>query len=67
MSKKMLVHAIIGGQMPSYKEIDEFEKTKLVYFSGNQWVPDWSWSKENLEKLSTEELLAIYDRFNTPS
>jgi hypothetical protein len=40
----------------------EMTKRGLAKFTGNQWGECWDWRREELDKLSLEELKNLYER-----
>ena len=63
--KTLLINAIAGGNIPrAYTAMSQLERSELLNFCGNQWNESWVWNKINLEKLSLEELVKIYNLYN---
>jgi len=60
IDKELLVNAVIGRGFRSMEHASEMTKLGLAEFSGNQWNPDWKWIREELDKLSMEELEKVY-------
>jgi len=60
MDKAILVDAICGKGFRSIEFAIDMEKTGLARFTGDQWNPDWDWNKGELQKLSIEQLEALY-------
>jgi hypothetical protein len=60
LTKEILIDAIIGRGIISYKQANWFEKLDIVTFNGNQWNESWAFKREELEKIDIEELMTIY-------
>lgn len=58
MTKKFIVDAIIGGieiPMGGFSNI-------LTPFCGNQWNEDWKWDRDELNKMTLDELINFYNK-----
>ena len=60
LTKEEVVNLISSVQPSSYKDCEELVETGLMYFSGNQHNPDWSWSYSKLYELPLQSLVEIY-------
>lgn len=57
----LLIDAIIGKGFVSTQQACVMTEKGLAVFTGNQWNEDWGWKRDALEKLTTEELVKLYD------
>lgn len=60
MEKMLLIDAICGCGWKSYELAGKYQNKGLMYFTGNQYNPDWKWDKLELEILVEDELIEIY-------
>ena len=56
ITKELIGDAIIGGCGIPLGGLGE----KLTPFCGNQWNEYWKWNREELEKISMENLITLY-------
>jgi hypothetical protein len=62
LDRNMLL-TLAKGTYPHMSECDELVKIGAMRWTGNQHNLDWAWERSYLEKLTDEELLAIYLKY----
>ena len=58
--KDVLLDALRGHGFSSVEFADRMVKKGLARFSGNQWNEDWRLETDQLIKLETKDLVALY-------
>ena len=57
--KELITDAIVGAGVP-WDKSEALTALGLAKFTGDQWNPSWRWVRDELSKLSEDELWALY-------
>ncbi len=60
LSKQDLINMVKGVKPKSMEECNNYTKSGLMVFSGNQWNEDWDWVTVKLETMSEVDLFNLY-------
>lgn len=58
--KTLLVYAVMGKGTGDIDNSVKMQEQGLAVSTGNQWNENWEWVKDELEKLSIEQLEAMF-------